>query len=76
MRLRQLSLADQESQTATCGYKVGCHRQDRLEALYRAEGDHVERHASQGFGAGGLYIDVCQCKGAGNFFEERGFFLV
>jgi hypothetical protein len=73
---RQLALAYQESQTATWADEVRCHRQDRLEALYRTQGDYGERRASQGFGAYGLYIDVCQCKSAGDFFEECGFLLV
>ena len=30
----------------------------------------------QGFGTGVLYIDVRQCKCAGEFFEEGGFLLV
>ena len=30
----------------------------------------------QGFGAGGDYINVCQCKGAGYFAEEGGFLVI
>jgi hypothetical protein len=45
------------------------------EALDGAEGDYVECCGREGFGADILYIDVGQCKGAGDFAEEGGFFV-
>jgi len=41
-----------------------------------AQGDYLKGPGGDGFGAGGLYIDVCQCKDAGNFSEERGLLVV
>lgn len=76
MGLGELGLAYQESQAAFGCDQAGGDRQDRFEALDCAEGDHVEGRAGQGFGAGGLYIDVRQCKGAGDLFQECGFFVV
>ena len=40
-----------------------------------AEGDYVEG-LSDGFGASVLYIDVRQCKSAGDFAEEGGFLVI
>src|SRR5579864_592548 len=44
--------------------------------LHGAEGDYVERGGGEKFGAGGLYIDVRQCKGAGDFAEEGGLLVI
>lgn len=67
--------ADQQGQAAAGADQGGGGGKDRVEALDGAEGDQVEG-GGQGFGAGGLYIDVRQCKGAGNFAEEGGLFVV
>ena len=48
----------------------------RFEALDGAEGYEVECLVVKGFGAGVLYIDVCQCKGAGDFAEKGGLLVV
>ncbi len=76
--VRQLGGADQEAQAAggrnqVCGYGENC-----AEALYGSEGDYVggRMRGDQGFGAGGDYIDVGQCKGADYFAEEGGLFVV
>lgn len=68
--------ADQEGEAAAWPHQPGRDREDRFEALHRAKGDHVEGAAGKGLGARALYIDVRQCKGAGDFAEEGGFFLV
>ena len=41
-----------------------------------AEGDDVVSRPGESFGAGCLYIDVRQCKGAGDFAEEGGLFVI
>lgn len=48
----------------------------RVEALDCAQGDDVERGFWQRLGTGVLYIDIRQCKGAGEFAEERCFLVV
>ena len=68
--LSLLGGADQESQAPTGGDQGGSNGQDGFEALDGAESDYVERSASQSFGAGVLYIDVRQCKGASDFAKE------
>ena len=47
------------------GQEVGGYWEDFGEALYGSEGYYVEGGWGEGFGAGVLYIDVRQCKGAG-----------
>ena len=47
-----------------------------FEAFDGAEGDYVESGSGKGFGARGLYIDVRQCKGAGDFAEEGGLLVI
>jgi hypothetical protein len=44
--------------------------------LNGAEGDYIKVLAGQGFGADVLYIDVRQCKSAGDFAEERRFLVI
>jgi hypothetical protein len=66
---------DQEGQAAGGGYQGGGGGEDGGEVFDGAEGDYVEG-ARDGFGAGVLYIDVRQCKGAGDFAEEGGFLVV
>ena len=67
--------ADQQGKAAAGADQGGGGGKDRVEALDGAEGDQVEG-GGQGFGAGGLYIDVRQCKSAGDFAEEGGLFVV
>ena len=71
----QLGLADQESELPLGSQQTGGYRQDGLEALDGAEADYVECRR-EGFGAGGLYIDVRQCKRARDLAEERGFLVI
>ena len=75
--LGDLAGADQEGEAAGGGYEGGGNGEDVFEALDGAEGDYVE-HVGRGevFGAGGSYIDVRQCKGAGDFAEEGGLLVV
>ena len=40
------------------------------------DGAEVTPPSLDGFGAGDLYIDVSQCKGAGDFAKEGRFFVV
>jgi|SRR5271166_7207950 len=44
--------------------------------LYGAQGHQVEGGGGKGFGAGVLYIDVRQCKRAGDFAEKCGLLVV
>jgi hypothetical protein len=67
---------DQQGQAAGRAEQVGGNGQDGLEALDGTERHYVEGVGGEGFGAGGLYIDVRQCKGAGDFTEEGGFLVV
>jgi len=53
----------------------GCWERD-YEALDGAESYYVEGGGGKSFGAGILYIDVRQCKGAGDFAEEGCLFEV
>ena len=54
--------------------------EDGFEALYSAEGHEVGLGGvgacGYGFGSVVDYIDVRQCKCAGYFAEERGFFVI
>jgi len=61
---------DQEGQASLGGQEVGCYWEDFWQALYGSEGYGVEGVWGEGLGAGVLYIDVRQCKGAGYFAEE------
>ena len=70
-----LSGADQESEAAGRGDQGCGGGKDGVEALDGAEGDQVES-CRYGFGAGVLYIDIRQCKGAGDFAEEGGLLVV
>jgi len=70
-----LAGAYEEGEAAGGGYQVGGGGEDGFEVFDGAEGDYVESSV-QGLGAGGLYIDVRQCKGAGDFAEEGGFLVV
>ena len=71
----QLGGPDQEGQaTLRCDERCG-ERERLFEALYGAQGDHTGLGCEL-FGAGGEYIDVCQCKGADDFAEEGRLFLI
>ena len=72
----RLSGADEKGQAASGGDQAGGGGKDGGEAFYGAKGDDVELRSGEGFGAGGLYIDVGQCNGAGDFAEECGLFVV
>jgi hypothetical protein len=72
--LRLLGGTNQEDQAAGGGYQGGSGEEDGGKVFDGAEGDYVEG-ARDGFGAGVLYIDVRQCKGAGHLAEEGGFFV-
>jgi len=75
--LMKLGCADQQGETARGSDQAGSDRKDVGEALYGTEGYEVEGGLSrEGLGAVGVYIDVCQYKGAGHFAEEGGFFLI
>jgi hypothetical protein len=73
--LRFLGGADQQDKAAAGGDQGGGGGKDRVEAFDGAEGNYGEG-GGQGFGAGGLYIDVRQCKRAGDFAEEGGLLVV
>jgi hypothetical protein len=58
-----------DQQAGSCGEDLG-------QALYGTEGYYVEGAWGESFGAGILYIDARQCKGAGYFAEEGSFLVV
>ena len=71
----ELGVGDQEGKAAG-GDKEACgDREDFGEALDGAQGDDIEC-LSDIFGAGVLYIDICQCNRAGDFAEEGGLLMV
>ena len=72
----ELGGGDQECQASGGGEEGGGYGEDVWEALDGAEGYDVEGGWGESFGAGVLYIDVRQCKGAGDFVEEGGFLVV
>ena len=61
----ELGGGDEEGQAALGGQERCGYREDSREAFYGTEGYYVEGGWGEGFGAGVLYIDVRQCKGAG-----------
>lgn len=50
--------------------------EDFAKALHGTKRDYVEASRSKRFCAGGLYIDVRQCKSSSDFAEEGGLFVV
>ena len=71
-----LCRADKEGQAAGGSDQAPGRWEDGFEALDGSEGHDVEPCVRDGFGAGDLYIDVCQCKGPGDFAEEGGLLVV
>jgi len=69
-----LGSADEESQASCGGYEAGGCGEDRFETFDCAKGYYVEG-GGDGFGAGGLYIDVGQCKSPRDLAQEGGFFV-
>ncbi len=75
--LVKLGCADQQGEAACGSDQAGRNRNHFGEALYGTEGYQVEAGwGGEGLGAIGVYIYVCQYKGAGHFAEEGGFFLI
>jgi hypothetical protein len=74
--LGELGGGDEEGEASGGGEEAGGDGEDMGEALDGAEGDYVECACGKGLGASVLYIDVSQCKGAGDFAEEGGFLVV
>ena len=70
LRLCHLIGADEESQAAMRLQQGGSSGQDLFEAFHCAKRYQVEARGWKGFGAGRLYIDVRQYKGAGDFAQE------
>ena len=71
--------ADQEGQATGWGYQGGRDGEDGFETLDGTQGYKVVAvfcGFGDGFGAGILYIDVRQCKGAGDFFEECSLLVI
>jgi hypothetical protein len=75
-----LGRTDEEGQCSLGGKKGDGMGEDGVEAFDGAEGNEVGFGeggvGGEGFGAGGNYIDIRQCKCAGNFAEEGGFFMI
>ena len=76
VELGELGGTDQEGEAAGGGEQVGGGGEDGLEALDGSQSDDVGLGGRQGFGAGGDYIYVRQCKGADDFAQEGGFFVI
>jgi len=74
--LGELGGGDEEGEASGGGEEAGGDGEDMGEALDGAQGDYVECACGKGLGASVLYIDVRQCKGAGDFAEEGGFLVV
>jgi hypothetical protein len=64
----QLGVGYQEGHVPGRGQEICGYREDFSQALDCSEGYDVEGCRGEGFGAGVLYIDVRQCKGASYFF--------
>ena len=67
---------DQKGEASEWRHQCGCDGENGFEALDGAEGDYVIGVPEEGFGARVLYIDVRQCKGAGDFAEEGGLLVI
>jgi len=77
LRLMKLGGADQQGEAARGSDQAGGDRKHDGEALYGTEGYELEAGLGrEGLGTVGVYIDICQYKGAGHFAEEGGFFLI
>lgn len=71
-----LMAADQECEATRGPDQGGGGGEDGSEAFDGAKGDEVKGSRGQGFGAGVLYIDVRQCKSAGDLAQEGGFLVI
>jgi hypothetical protein len=74
--LGELRGGDKEGQASGGGQEGGGYGENLGEALHGAEGHYVDGGGGEGFGAGVLYIDIRQCKGASDFAKESGFLVV
>jgi len=72
----QLGGGDQEGEATEGSEQSLGGSEDVGEALDGAESHDIEGSQGEGFGADVLYIDVRQCKSAGDFAEEGYFFVV
>jgi len=57
-------------------HQAGGDGEDCVEPFDGSKGDDVGGGFGEGFGAGGNYIDVRQCKGADYFAEECSFLMI
>jgi len=71
-----LGCANEEGQAASGGDQGAGDGENGCEAFDGAQSDDVEGGGRKGFGAGVLYIDVGQCKSAGDLAQEGGFLVV
>ena len=71
-----LGSADEEGEAAGGSDQGGGDGEDGREALNGADCDDVECGGRKGFGAGVLYIDVGQCKGASDLAQKGGLLVV
>ena len=72
----ELGFADEEGQAAGGGDQAGCYWEGGVEALDCSQGYYVGGRVGVVLGASGEYIDVRQCKAAGDFAQEGGFLVV
>ena len=72
----ELRGGDEEGYPSAGRQKGGGYWERDDEAVDGADGHYIKGGWGKSFGAGVLYIDVRQCKGAGDFAEEGGFLLI
>ena len=72
----ELSLTDQEGEAASGGDQAGRYWEDGVKALDGAEGYYFGGRVGEILCAAGEYIDVCQCKPAGDFAQKGRLLLV
>ncbi len=73
---RELSSADEQGKAACWRDQASGYGEAGFEAFDGAECHDVKPSTDEGFGASIQYIDVHQCKGAGEFAEEDRFLMI
>lgn len=71
-----LFAADEEREAPARSQEANGDGEDRVKAFDCTHGNDMGGCWRHLFGAGGNYIDICQCKGAANFAEKRCLLLL
>ena len=74
--LTGLLRSDEQCQSPTGFHQARGDGQDGFEALNRAQGHDIKGDPMQGFCAGGLYIDIRQCKGADHLTQKSRLLVI